>query len=664
MKKILSSFLLSGLTLVSACHTVLAADLPAIENFFRDPDMSAAALSPKGRYVALLMRQDDKQVLAIRDTTDLKKLTVPAVADADQKITAIHWINENRIGFTVKNLKSEFQGNLDEFAADRDGSNVKHLIAGNWRHRQTVLGSNIKDKVLTSDYAFARITHDGSDDIIVKKYSWNNIDPSPDHFRLYRLNTRTQQLVDMLDGTQPAHAMDWLLDAADVPRIVTSQDKGRCIIYYRAPGAGAWSEMDNHECHTGGFSPHFFNGTEALYVAAGYHGTDALFRYDLKTMKMDKEPLVSVAGFDLSGSAELDYASNRLMGIHLYADAATTIWFDPTMKAIQDKVNALLPQTSNKVVCPSDCLGSPVVLVTAGSDRQPTQYLLYTPANGNLIGLGGAHPAIKPAQMGLRDFYHYAARDGRQIPVYVTSPPGKVAGPLPMVVLVHGGPNMRGEHWEWESEAQFLASRGYLVIQAEYRGSTGYGYDHFHAGWKQWGQTMQDDLADAALWAVKKGWADPKRIGIMGASYGGYATLMGLIKHPDIFRCGVEWAGVTDIGLMFDTPESDASQENLGYSMPTLIGDPVKDAAMFQQNSPLLNAEKLKQPLLIAHGAQDRRVPIVHASKFRSAVSKNNGNVEWIVYPEEAHGWRHEEDNIDFWKHVEVFLDKNLKAAK
>jgi len=229
---------------------------------------------------------------------------------------------------------------------------------------------------------------------------------------------------------------------------------------------------------------------------------------------------------------------------------------------------------------------------------------------------------------------------------------------------VHGGPNLRGGSWEWSREAQFLASRGYLVIEPEFRGSTGFGDKHFKAGWKQWGQAMQTDLADAALWAAQKGWADPKRIGIMGASYGGYATLMGLIENPEIFRCGVEWAGVTDMNLMFNTASSDASEEWLHYGIRTLMGDPDKDADMFKRYSPLLNAARLTQPLLMAHGAQDRRVPLVHATTFLSAVRGTNAHVEWLAYAEEAHGWRHEEDSIDFWQHVDSFLDKNLKRAQ
>ena len=256
--------------------------------------------------------------------------------------------------------------------------------------------------------------------------------------------------------------------------------------------------------------------------------------------------------------------------------------------------------------------------------------------------------------------YRFAARDKRSIPVLVTQPAVKSLGPKPAVVLVHGGPFLRGTHWEWESQAQFLASRGYVVIEPEFRGSTGYGSAHFRAGWKQWGLKMQDDVADAAQWAVGQGWVDPKRICIAGASFGGYAVLMGLIKTPELYQCGVEWVGVSDIDLMYDIGWSDSSDEWKQYGMPLLVGDQIKDAQQLKETSPLAQAQRLNRPLLMAHGAADRRVPIKHGMAFRDAVSTTNRNVEWIVYANEGHGWRELENKVDFWSRVEKFLDKNI----
>jgi dipeptidyl aminopeptidase/acylaminoacyl peptidase len=653
--------LLAALTLAAggACAA------PSAESFFQDRQISNVHMSPQGGYVAMVSAlPGSASAVVVRDTSNPDKFSVIAKTTDEQVITSVHWISEKRIGFTFKNLRIEFEGNLDEMAADRDGSNLTHLISGNWNHQSEVTGSMIKAQVLTADYAFYGVTHDGSDDILVEKYSWNSIDRQPDHSRLYRFNTRSRQLRGTFEGQQPSNTRYWLTDSKDVPRVVTSQLKGRCITSYRRADDTSWSELESGTCFKDvRFTPLFFDGDDTLYVRASYHGYGALFRYDLKNRTMGKEPFIATPGFDFIGSPEIDIPSGKLVGIHLQTDAGTTVWLDPTLKAEQAKIDALLPGTTNTIRCADACLAAPVMLVEVSSDRQPDNYILYNRASGKLVGLGSAHPDIDAKQMGLRDFHRFKARDGHEIPVYVTLPPGKAAGPMPAVVLVHGGPSVRGGYWDWDADAQFLATRGYVVIEPEFRGGTGFGYKHFQAGWKQWGGTMQDDLADAAQWAVKQGWADPRRIGIMGASYGGYATLMGLIKNPEIFRTGVEWAGVTDINLMFTTSYSDASQESLNYSMRTLIGDPDKDVELLRNNSPLLRAAELKQPLLMAHGLEDLRVPLVHATSFRDAVKKGNSGVEFITYTNEGHGWRHADNRIAFWKRVEAFLDKNLKQA-
>jgi dienelactone hydrolase len=656
MKTPLLSVLLSVLAI--GAHAA-----PPAKSFFQTPQFTQVELSPKGGYVAGVMTlPGGASVLGLRDTSEQGKIAGIFTTSDEEVITNVHWINEQRIGVTVQNLRIEFRGNQEELAIDRDGSNLIHLITGNFRHKQTSTGSTIKSQMLTADYAYAGTVRDGSDDILVERYSWNKIDRTPDHTRLYRLNTRTRQLRSALEGNQPGAVKGWMVDTYGQPRIVFSQLNGRCISAYRPSDDSGWQELDNSTCFTDGrFTPQFFDGDDTLYVSAAHKGYAALFRYNLKTMQMAPEPIISMPGFDYSGQPEIDYASHRLMGVHLYGDAGRSWWLHPQLKAEQASIDALLPATTNTIHCAAECLQGPVLLVSVSSDRQPLTYVLYQRASGKLSALGSAYPDIVPEQMGLRDFHRFKARDGREIPAYVTLPPGPASGPRPAVVLVHGGPNVRGVFWDWDAEAQFLASRGYVVIQPEFRGSTGYGSAHFQAGLKQWGMSMQDDLADAAQWAVRQGWADPKRIGIMGASYGGYATLMGLIKNPEIFRAGVEWAGVTDISLMFDTPYSDASEETLNYSLRTLIGDPQQDAAQFQRYSPLLRAAELKQPLLMAHGLEDLRVPVVHANRFRDAVRANNRNVEFIIYDNEGHGWHREKTRIDFWTKAGAFLDQNLR---
>jgi len=667
MKKITQLALLIGIfSLFSYRVACAAADLPSVESFFNDPNILQVAISPQGHYVAILStKPDGGQILAVADTLNLKNISVPAATKED-RITAIHWINENRIGFSIKNIAREFESGLDEYATDRDGKITTHLISGTLEHFVgRASGSIVPDKMLTADYAYFGRFHDGSDDIIVAKYSATILNSYVHSSHLFRLNTKTGVLSQLQEGNTPDNVLSWVLDADGVPRIAVSWLKEICSTHYRAPDSAEWVEINRGDCFSEAiFHPRFLDGSDTLFVTAPFKGYNALYKYDLKKKQLAAEPFMAIDGFDFIGSPEVDRTVKKIIGIHFLSDAQSTAWIDPQFKQMQAKIDGILPRTNNRISCGDDCLAAPAVLVTAHSDQQPNQYFVYVPATGAITGLGSSHANIKAAQMGRRDFYHYAARDGMSIPVYVTLPPGKAAGPMPTVVFVHGGPNLRGGSWEWEPDAQFLASRGYVVIEPEFRGSTGFGFAHFKAGWKQWGGTMQDDLADAAKWSIQKGWSDPKRIAIMGASYGGYATLMGLIKNPEIFRCGVDWAGVTDLGLLSSLPYSDASEEARNYSLKTLMGDPVTDAAMFKANSPLQHTEQLKQPLLLAHGVQDLRVPIIHATDFRDAVTKTNSHVEWISYLDEAHGWRHEKDNVDFWKHVEVFLDKNLKMVE
>jgi len=303
------------------------------------------------------------------------------------------------------------------------------------------------------------------------------------------------------------------------------------------------------------------------------------------------------------------------------------------------------------------------VLVQSYSDVVPAIYSLYNTQTGQLSKIADVRPDIKPAQMGRQQFVRYKARDGLEIPALLTLPAGGATSKLPMVVLVHGGPYVRGASWGWNPVSQFLASRGYAVLEPEFRGSLGFGIKHFKAGFKQWGLAMQDDIADGVQWAVGKGIADGSRVCIAGASYGGYATLMGLVKDPGLYKCGINWVGVTDIKLLYNggwTFTNDTSDEFKAYGMPDMIGDPVRDAAQLEATSPIAQAARIRQPVLLAYGGVDRRVPINHGTQFRDALMKTNKDVEWVEYPVEGHGWALEKNTIDFWSRVERFLDRNI----
>jgi len=636
------------------------ADGPAVADFFRNPEITQGRLSPSGKYLALLGHDASGRVrLATTETANPTQIQI-AAAFKDGDVRSFHWLNDDRLVYTVVDWTGEqstgFGGLI---AVDRDGSNSVPLISPNFGFHQEQTGTGMRSRVLPGSHTFFSATHDGSGDVIVAELLPRNADGSLRAVVLHRLNTRTRELRNLTIG-QPAGVTDWILDRDDVPRVATAHVEGRRIVYEREKDQKAWTVLGNFdEFSEPGFVPEFFGFDGALYAQTTM---GVLSRFDSAQHRFDNEPVLKVVGYDLSIRPELDYKTHRILGYHYLTDAPGTAWIDPRFAGYQKMIDAALPGTVNTISC-GDCVSPQFLLVRSASDRQPARFYVFDPDGKKLVGVGNERPWIKPSQMGRREFVHYRASDGLSVPAYVTRPPDPQKGPYPLVVLVHGGPWVRGSSWEWDPEAQFLASRGFAVIQPEFRGSRGFGFDYFKAGWRQWGLAMQDDLADAARWAVAQGIADPKRIAIAGASYGGYASLMGLVRNPEIFRCAVEWVGVTDLNLLYTVSWSDMSDAYLTYGAPVLIGDPVKDADQLKAASPLQNASRITQPVLMAYGSQDRRVPLVHGERLRAAIATPRADVEWIVYTEEGHGWFKEEHRTDFWTRVEKFLDKYLKAT-
>ena len=495
---------------------------------------------------------------------------------------------------------------------------------------------------------------------------------------LLRVDTVTGRSRSISDGSPP-RAVDWALDRAGNPRAVETASDGISQLWWK-PAADRRDWKLLHEQHTFGAG---FGALEVLAVDADNHlyaaqrtgsgsaadakqsakpseaaDTTHLTRFAVENGKLVGEPLVTLKGYDFAGALVFG-ANGTVLGVNYTSDAPASFWFDARLKVIQQRVDALLPATNNLLDCGA-CDDPKLVLVRSTADRQPAVFHLYDTGSGQLQPLAASRPWIDPKLMAHRDLLHYTARDGLDIPVHVTRPLA-ATGPLPAVVLVHGGPWVRGGVWSWYPESQFLASRGYLVIEPEYRGSLGFGQRHFQSSFKQWGLAMQDDLVDAERWAVAQGLADPQRVCIAGASYGGYATLMGLIRDPDVWRCGIEWAGVSDIGLMYTSAASDFTETYKRFGMPVMVGDRVKDAAQLVATSPLQQAARLTRPLLMAHGADDRRVPIEHASAFRDAVKRAHPDaaLEYVVYPGEAHGFMLTATEVDFWGRVGRFLARH-----
>lgn len=646
-----------------------AAEPPPLADFFGAPLISGAVMSPSGRHVAALVKAgpSGRIQLGIHDPLDrAKSRIIAAYTNAD--IHWVRWVNDERLVFTITDNQSPSseQLGLGLFAIDREGQQpIQQLIRRQEAESAGATRIQERGKGLSPYHRFHSVLRDGSADVLVQRLiigSGREIA----HRELLRLDT-TSGKTRSVDGGKLEHVSGWAVDRAGVPRMAATRQGGTRRTYWRAGPDKDWQLLRESDFFTGegeDLAPLAVGAGDTLYAEAVLPARpdfSTLVRLEMTAADATPKPLLAIDGYDFQGSLVFD-TKGELLGVHYLADARSTQWLDPRMKKIQADVDRQLPTTSNRLDC-GGCGPAALVLVGAWSDRQPPVYLVFDPASGKLTGLGSSRPTIKAEAMAPRDLQRIGARDGLPLPVHVTRPTG-VKGPAPTVVLVHGGPYERGGEWEWDAESQFLASRGYAVIEPEFRGSTGFGTRHFRAGWKQWGLAMQDDIADATRWAIKEGIADAGRICIAGASYGGYATLMGLIRDPDLFRCGVEWLGVTDLDLMYTSSWSDLSPSYRRHGMPALVGDREKDKAQLASTSPLKLAGKLTRPVLMAYGGEDMRVPIDHGTRMRDALKPHNPNVEWVEYPDEGHGWSLEATRVDFWGRVERFLERHLKNAR
>jgi dipeptidyl aminopeptidase/acylaminoacyl peptidase len=645
---------------------VLAADAPftttrpAIADFFDNQEFSGAKLSPNGDYLAVRLGGNGKRDrLAILTLGTGKMQAISSFNDAD--IGSFEWVNNERLALTATD-RTLAQGERlyasGLYAINRDGSRFIQLAS-----RDGNSGTRTGRVLLPwNTHMLGQPTRQDSDNIYVTHAIGSA--GKLDYVELQQLNTVTGRASPY---SRPGATSGWLLDQNGEPRVaVVIQDGVKSIVYRDPAGDHAWRQLVKFNAFTGGkgaFAPLAFGPDGSLYVVSNV-GRDrsALYTFDLATSKRSDKPVMELEGYDFHGS--LIIGKGKLLGVRYLGESHGTQWLDQDMQALQDHLDEILPNTVNLLTLPVNA-GSPWLLVEAYSDVVPLRTMLYNSETKQLTAVGVSHPKIQPAQMAHKKLVHYAARDGLDIPAWLTVPQGAGKN-LPLIMLVHGGPYMRGGSWGWDAEAQFLASRGYAVLQPEFRGSTGFGSRHFHAGWKQWGLKMQDDIADGARWAIAQGVADARRICIAGASYGGYATLMGLINDPDLYQCGVDWIGVTDINLLYDPgwlTLTDTSEDWRQYGMPALIGDQVKDAEQLKATSPLQQAARIKQPLLMAYGGADLRVPLTHGTKFYNAVKQTNPKVEWVEYADEGHGWSLPKTRIDFWSRVEKFLDKNIGAA-
>jgi dipeptidyl aminopeptidase/acylaminoacyl peptidase len=653
---------IAAATTLAVCQNAAAQAAPTskaipVEHFFNRPDIDEMRLSPDGRWVAATVRGKNERLNLVMMDLEGKEAPAILVQLWREDVVNVRWVNDQWLIFEVADIVSndgDWRGQ-GLMAITRTADRKKVLIKNVW---ETEFG-NPGAGPLEANHGLLAMGAWGGNEIIIGEYVYGPKDL--ERIRPFALDISTGARRQLLNTT-PANVQEWLFDSKGRPRAAVSFDAGKSAVHWWDQKTDAWRRVAEYSVLDVRLRPVGIVGeSELLMSTTDAQGFSEIRQVEVGTSLTGNSGtvVVSTPGFSSAARPVISRETGEWVGVRLNTEMSWTQWRDPVRSRIQAEADAMLPDRNNDIQF-STGKSPKRVLVRSSSDRDPGEYLLYEPESKKWQRLGARRADIAPKdQMGM-EFHRIPTRDGQQVPTWITRPAG--ANKMPAVVLVHGGPWVRGTYWSWDREAQFLASRGYVVIQPEFRGSTGFGYDHFRAGWKQWGQAMQDDVSDALKFAVAKGWVDKDRVCIAGASYGGYSTLMGLAKNPEQYRCGIAWVAVSDPQLLYEAFWSDLSGDAKNYTMPEMIGDRTKDAAMLRANSPLEQAARIKAPVLLAYGGRDRRVPIEHGQRMREALTKSGNKPEWVVYDNEGHGWSRVENQQDFWKRVEKFLAENLKV--
>lgn len=445
--------------------------------------------------------------------------------------------------------------------------------------------------------------------------------------------------------------MDWYADGAGVVRMgIGSTDDGRQRrLLYRADGHSDFRVVDRAKgIHDDLLVPSLFlpESGKALVVQDDAKGFSALWEFDLATMQTGKQ-IFAAPGYDIAGPM-VDPVRSTLLGVQVTEHRTTTYWSDPSMAALKKKLAGMVQGA--RVEITSFSADHSVVIAKVGDASAPGAYFVYRATDQLFQPLAMNNQTLKLRRLHPVKTIRYKARDGLEIEAVLTLPSGSAGKNLPLILMPHGGPSARDdEDWDWW--AQFVADRGYAVIQPNYRGSTGYGTSFLRKGEGQWGLAMQDDLNDAVTALAEQGIADPKRVCVVGGSYGGYAALRAAQRDGKLFRCAVSFAGVADLGRM------------VGYDSQFLFGASSKDwlkaqAPDFKAVSPLYHPGEFSTPVLLVHGRKDRRVPFQQSKSMADRLQAEGKTVTFIEQPEGDHFFTRQEDRLSFLKALEAFLAK------
>lgn len=624
---------------LTGCSTIKATQsensdkaLVPLRHFFKNPEKASFKVSPDASYISFTQPYKNRMNIFVqklgqdrKPTGEVRQIT----SETDRDIAYYFWKGNNTILFS-----RDFGGdeNYHVFAADISTGSVKELTPF----------PKVKVSIIDD-------LEDVNDDEVLIEMNKKN----PELFDVYNLNIKTGEI--KLVAENPGKFMGWVTDHSGEIRLGYETDGLKTAIYHRDSSKSKFKKIIEFD-YKNDFDPLFFTFDNKYFYASSNLNRDkkAIVKIDPKTGR-EVEKIFSHSQVDASS---LFYSKKRKV---LTAAGATTwkfeyTFFDPIAKARNKRLKKDFPV--NEFYLGSVNKEEDLYIVAETSDTLGAKYYLYDQKTDELTFLANAKPWLKSEMMSKMLPIKYKSRDGLIINGYLTLPNGKSGKNLPLIVNPHGGPWAR-DVWGYNPEVQFLASRGYAVLQMNFRGSVGYGKSFFTSSFKQWGKKMQDDITDGVNWAIKQGYADPKNICIYGASYGGYAVLSGLTTTPELYACGIDYVGVSNLlTFMKSIPPYWRPMLEKMYAM---VGHPEKETDALKAASPVFHASKIKAPLLVAQGAKDPRVNIDESNQIVDSLRKRNVDVKYIVKENEGHGFHNEENRFEFYEAMEDFLSKHLK---
>jgi dipeptidyl aminopeptidase/acylaminoacyl peptidase len=657
---------LAALLVACAAGPLSAAPLEP-ESLLRLPEYASPMLSADGRFLAVRMPVGGFMNLAVIDLETRKVTSRMSIPGYD--VTGAQWVGSERLVFTAGRYgRHSARGSAQSgglYSMTREGKEQRKLVAPLYE----LAAQGLKRYV----YWNSLLAVPGSEREVI--IGTNDLEPRA--VDLYRVDVSTGKRT-LLTRDRPERTDDWVLDHELVPRVATSQvgDTTEQVVHYRDSAGSPWRELWRQKPTQGPITvPLAFEADNQHLVVASNEGRDtmAVFRYDPRTRER-KELLAENPRFDIGadalgrfiGGPIVDETRREVVGYRIEAEKPATVWTDERRAKLQALVDGALPGKTNWLQGQSTGSRS---LVASYTDTQPDHWYLLDEQTGALRTLFNTEPWLEGGKLAAMQPFFYKTRDGLEILAYLFLPPGHQPGErLPTVVHIHGGPWARTGDWGDRdfsiNEAQLLASHGYAVVLPNFRGSSGMGRRLLQDARGQFGRRMQEDIEDVTDWAVKQGIADEARICLSGASYGGYAALMGLAKTPAKYRCAAAGMPVTDLPLLLDSGWGDIAGSKGGRQFwVEFVGEPATDAPAMREVSPAYLAERMRGQVMLYGGDSDRRVPIEQASLMRKALQARGQDPLWVVKAEEGHGFGTFENRIDVTRQLLAFLARNLRAA-